>query len=191
MNIEDIIRTFYDPTSKIYDMLIQHGKDVAGMAVDIAARLPEHHLDHDFIIEASMLHDIGIFLADLPELDCHGEHPYICHGYMGRELLEKLDLPKHALVCERHVGTGITIEDIKTHHLPLPLRDMSPVSIEEQIICYADKFFSKTQNGSGRKKSVKKIIHELETYGHDKAIQFQSWTELFNDSSTLRPNLKL
>jgi uncharacterized protein len=152
------------------------------MAIDITGRLPDYHIDHDFIIEASMLHDIGIFLTDLPELGCYGKHPYICHGYMGRELLEKLGLPKHALVCERHVGTGITCEDIKTHHLPLPLRDMSPVSIEEQIICYADKFYSKNNNDTGRKKPVEKIIHELEKYGHDKAVRFQSWVELFSRS---------
>ena len=188
MNVEDIIRKFYNPKSKIYDILIQHGKDVAGMAVDIAGRMPDDHIDLDFIFEASVLHDIGIFLTDLPELGCHGKHPYICHGFMGRELLEKQGLPKHALVCERHVGTGITIEDIKTHHLPLPHRDMVPISIEEQIICYADKFFSKNKNGSGRKKSIDKIIRKLETYGHDKAVRFQSWIEMFNSCGTLKHN---
>lgn len=180
MNIEDILRKFYNPDSRLYDIMIQHGKDVAGMAGDIASRLPDHPIDLNFIMEASMLHDIGIFLTHTPELGCNGTYPYVCHGYLGRELLEKLGLPKHGLVCERHVGTGITLDDIKTHHLQLPCRDMSPVSIEETIICYADKFFSKKKNGSGGKKSVEKIIHELEKYGNDKVIRFQSWIELFH-----------
>ncbi|MBW1641379.1 MAG: phosphohydrolase [Deltaproteobacteria bacterium] len=182
MIAEDVISKYYDTGSRLYDVLVQHGKDVAGMAIDIANSLPDHSIDNDFIVEASMLHDIGIFLVDLPELDCHGNHPYICHGHLGRELLENMGLPKHGLVCERHVGIGITIDDIKTHQLPLPPRDMSPITIEEQIICYADKFFSKNKNGSSRKKSVEKILQELEKYGHDKALQFQSWIEMFNSS---------
>lgn len=180
MDIEHIISEFYDPRSPVYNVLIEHGKDVAGLAVDIANNLADTNVDIDFIFEASMLHDIGICRVNLPELDCYGTHPYICHGYLGRELLEQQGLPKHGLVCERHVGVGITADDIKTHQLPLPVRDMTPVSIEEQIICYADKFFSKSKNGTNKKKSIKKIITQLETYGQDKATRFQSWIEMFN-----------
>jgi uncharacterized protein len=188
MNSENIIGKFYDSNSKLYDIMIQHGRDVAGMAVDIARSLPDHSIDIDFITEASMLHDIGIFLVNLPELDCHGNHPYICHGYLGRELLDRLGLPKHGLVCERHVGTGITVDDIKKNRLPLPQRNMVPASIEEQIICYADKFFSKSKNGSSRKKSVEKILSQLETYGYDKARRFQSWMKMFNNKSVCKLN---
>jgi len=39
--------------------------------------------------------------------------------------------PKHGLVCERHTGTGITLEMIIKNNLPLPHRDMVPVSMEE------------------------------------------------------------
>ncbi|MEZ4602993.1 MAG: hypothetical protein R2861_06175 [Desulfobacterales bacterium] len=37
----------------------------------------------------------------------------------------------------------MSVDEIQTHHLPLPLRSMVPVTLEEEIICYADKFFSK------------------------------------------------
>ena len=43
-----------------------------------------------------------------------------------RELLEKEGLPQHALVCDRHTGVGITIEDIRAQELPIPERDMTP-----------------------------------------------------------------
>ena len=98
-----------------------------------------------------------------------------------RELLEKEGLSKHGLVCERHVGTGISMDDIDKQDLPLPHRDMRPVSIEEQIICYADKFFSKNNNGFSNKKPVQKIIRQLEPYGHEKVEQFQSWVKMFNN----------
>jgi len=58
---------------------------------------------------------------------------------------------------------------------------MLPVSIEEQIICYADKFFSK--NGSGHRKngakSIEQILVNLQPYGEDKVARFKRWAEMF------------
>ena len=56
---------------------------------------------------------------------------------------------------------------------------MQPVSIEEQIICYADKFFSKNGNGKGKEKTVDRIIEQLARYGEDKVRRFQQWVDLF------------
>ena len=56
---------------------------------------------------------------------------------------------------------------------------MLPLSIEEQIICYADKFFSKNGNGSSREKSVAEIVEDLGPYGAEKVERFMSWVELF------------
>ena len=82
-----------------------------------------------------------------------------------------------ALVCERHVGVGLTASDIRSQRLPLPLRDMVPVSIEEILICYADKFFSKS--GQGRELPLKAIVDELNRFGQDKARLFLAWHERF------------
>ena len=38
---------------------------------------------------------------------------------------------------------GCLFNYIESNHLPIPHRDMLPVSVEEQVICYADKFFQK------------------------------------------------
>lgn len=138
-----IIEKYYKDNPKAKGILIAHGKSVMEKALELAERVKDSSPDLEFIKEAAMLHDIGIFLTNAPEIDCHGKNPYICHGYLGRELLEKEGLPRHALVCERHVGVGITIENIEKNNLPLPKRDMIPQSIEEKIICLADKFFSK------------------------------------------------
>ena len=176
----DIISKYYTPGSKLFDIVVNHGQQVAKKALDAAARVPDLNCDRNFIKEAAMLHDIGIFLTAWPKLGCFGKHPYVCHGYLGRELLKKNQMPEHALVCERHVGLGITIEDIIRHKLPLPERDMCPVSMEEQIICYADKFYSKTGKLNSPEKPVKKVLKRLEKYGHDKVLRFQSWIDLFN-----------
>ena len=68
------------------------------------------------------------------------KYPYICHGYLGAELVRKEGFPKHALVCERHTGAGLSLQNIIQQDLPVPHREMTPVSLEEQIICFADKF---------------------------------------------------
>ena len=147
MKPTELLEQFYDANSNAFRILVEHGRQVAGKARKAAKKVAGMKPDLEFIEAAAMLHDIGIFLTRTPQFGCFGQHPYICHGILGSELLKEKGHSKLALVCERHVGVGISIEDIQRHNLPLPNRDMIPVSIEEQIICYADKFFSKTGNG--------------------------------------------
>ena len=114
-----------------------------------------------------------------PKIHCHGDADYICHGPIGRELLEKEGLPQHALVCDRHTGVGITIEDIREQELPIPERDMTPQSLEEQIICYADTFYSKNPKKLTTEREVEKIIKGLERFGDHKVAIFRDWNERF------------
>ncbi|MGA9176011.1 MAG: HD domain-containing protein [Desulfobacterales bacterium] len=179
MNPLDIIAEFYEPGSESFQILVRHGEQVANKAVETAMKVPHLKPDLKFINEAAMLHDIGIFETNTPELGCSGKHPYVCHGYLGRRILEKKGLSQHAFVCERHVGIGITAEEIKLNHLPLPQRDMVPISIEEQIICFADKFFSKDGKMDRCEKSVEDILKSLQRYGPEKVMRFQEWMHLF------------
>ncbi len=181
MNPLDIIAEFYEPGSESFQILVRHGEQVANKAVETAMKVPHLKPDLKFINEAAMLHDVGIFETNTPELGCSGKHPYVCHGYLGRKILEKKSFPQHALVCERHVGIGITAEEIKLNNLPLPQRDMVPISIEEQIICFADKFFSKNGKMDRCEKSVEDILKSLQRYGPEKVIRFQKWMQLFEN----------
>ena len=161
--------------------MLEHGRLVTEKALRVAGRVASLGPNLSFIEEASMLHDIGIFLTNAPHLGCYGDKPYICHGYLGRELLEKEGLPGHAMVCERHVGAGLTVTDIETGNLPLPLRDMAPVTLEEKIICFADKFYSKVKNRTGNEKSVSQIRKELRLHGESKLRQFDEWVVFFKE----------
>jgi len=174
-----IIQKYYKPDSETYKILVEHGKAVTKKALEIANRVPHLKPDLEFIKEAAMLHDIGIYLVNDPEINCSGDKPYICHGYLGREILEKEGLPKHALVCERHVGVGLTATDIQEQNLPLPKRDMRPVSLEEEIICLADKFFSKNKGFLTTEKSINKIRQGLLRFGPDKVGVFDEWIKKF------------
>ncbi|MFO7932061.1 MAG: HD domain-containing protein [Thermodesulfobacteriota bacterium] len=175
----DLIEKYYPPGSLAYRVLIRHSGLVAEAAVKVAGRVPHLLPDAAFIWEAAMLHDIGIFYTYSPEIGCFGQHPYLSHGYLGRALLEEHGLPRHALVCERHVGSGFTAEDIKRQNPGLPQRDMLPETVEEQIICFADSFFSKTPPPRGSRKTAEQVAASLERYGRDKTERFSRWLEVF------------
>ncbi|MBQ4358095.1 MAG: HDIG domain-containing protein [Paludibacteraceae bacterium] len=172
-----ILQKFYRPDTRAYNILLTHSRCVTRKALEMARLHPELHPDLDFISQAAMLHDIGIYLCDAPDIDCHGSEPYIRHGILGAALLRELDLPRHALVCERHTGTGITVSDIRDQHLPLPLRDFSPVSVEEQLICYADKFFSKSRPDYER--TPQQVLLSLKKFGSRATERILEWQTRF------------
>lgn len=179
----DILAEIYGRHSKAFEILVAHGRQVAQKALVAAEKVAHLQPDRDFIHNAALLHDIGIIHTASPGFGCHGKYPYICHGYLGRELLDGIGLPQYGLISERHIGAGISCDAIRKFKLPLPQRDMVPVSIEEQIICYADKFFSKNgrdgqQNGE---KSVDQIIQSLKAHGQNQVSRFQKWANLFGD----------
>lgn len=181
MNPMDLIEKYYKPGSKSFDFLVQHGRSVARKALESAEKVNHLKPDLRFIEEAAVIHDIGIFLTDAPELGCYGDREYICHGYLGRELLEKEGFPRHALVCERHVGVGLTVKDIEDGNLPLPKREMMPISIEEQIVCFSDKFFSKNKYSIFEEKTLSKVRKIISRYGDGKLKRFDEWTRLFGE----------
>ena len=177
MNALNIIDKYYPEENELKRILLTHSRSVADKALWIADKHPELNLDKAFLEEAAMLHDIGIFLTDAPGIFCFGDKPYICHGYLGADLLREEGFPRHVLVCERHTGAGISAESIIKQDLPIPHREMLPVSMEEQVICFADKFFSKTR--LEKEKSVEGALKSISKYGEDGIKRFNTWCERF------------
>jgi uncharacterized protein len=176
LDVEALIYMYYRPGAAVTERLLDHSRRVRDKALVVAEHLTED-LDTVFIAEAALLHDIGIWRTAAPGIHCHGALPYVCHGIVGRRMLEEHDLVRHALVCERHVGTGITAEDVKRQKLPLPTRDMQAQSLEEQVICYADKFF--TKSNAGKELLLDDVLAGLARYGPDKAQKFLAWHQRF------------
>ncbi len=172
-----IIEKYYEKDSELYNILIKHSRSVCNKALKIAYNHPELQADTKFIEEAAMLHDIGIFMTYAPTIKCYGTHNYMEHGYLGAEILRKEGLERHALVCERHTGTGLTAETIIKAGWDIPHYDMMPNSIEEQIICYADLFFSKTRLEEEHKMGY--IREKLYQFGIENIKQFNIWTKTF------------
>ncbi len=170
MSTEEIYQ-FYPQDPQLRDILDTHSRMVANLALRIARLNPQLKADVNFIEEAAMLHDIGIAECNAPDICCHGTAPYICHGVIGSEILTNAGYPRHALVCERHTGSGLTRYEIESRNMPLPRRDMLPLSIEEKIICYADKFYSKSGNLTQRK-SLDSVIRGMARHGRQPLERF-------------------
>lgn len=172
-----IINQYYPQKSKVRDILLTHSECVARKALQIADKHPELKLDRTFIQEAAMLHDIGIVKCNAPDIECFGTEPYIKHGIIGADMLRAAGYPRHARVCERHTGAGIALQDIIDQHLPLPHQDFLPETMEEQVICYADKFYSKTH--LDRVRTPEQALKSIGRFGKEGAKRFARWMQLF------------
>lgn len=180
IDYQAIIERFYDTQSPLYEVLMTHSEQVAQLADVLCDRLIEGGtpVDADFVHEAAMLHDIGIIKVNAPSICCAGTEPYICHGIMGRKMLDQLGLFRHAMVCERHTGAGLSLNDIVSQQLPLPHRDMLPLSLEEKLVCYADKFFSKTHLGDPPK-TMERVRQQMLRFGQESLDRFNEMADLF------------
>jgi len=183
MNPLSLIKKYYDPDSLAYSRLVGHSAQVARLAEEVAGRLaPQQNIDLKFVTEASWLHDIGIFMTNAPEIGCVGDAPYLAHGVLGAKLLVEEGLPRHAGVCERHVGVGISVTDIREQQLPLPEREMTPQTIEEEIVAYADLFFSKNRDLGQGARPADKVRDKLARFGAHKVAIFDAWHKKFGGS---------
>ena len=99
------------------------------------------------------------------------------HGRLGAELMRKEGREDLARICERHTGTGLTAEDIRRQGLPLPLEDFRPETEAEKVICYADKFFSKSHPDA--EKTAAQVVKSLAKFGSESPAIFQAWDERY------------
>lgn len=175
-----LIDRFYAGHGTAREILLVHSRHVATMAVAIARQLNAQgeEVDAGFVEQAAWLHDIGVLYTSSPSIGCSGPAPYLRHGVIGARMLNRAGLPGHALVCERHIGVGLTAAEIDRQQLPLPRRDMTPQSVEEEIVAYADLFFSKSRPG---KKSPEMIRASLARYGDWQVGRFNAWLRRFGE----------
>lgn len=164
---------YYPAGTPLRGILERHSRSVARLALDINDRL-QLGLDPVMVEDAAMLHDIGIFLTDAPGIHCHGHEDYIRHGILGADLLRHEGAPEWAArVAERHTGAGISPEDIASMGLPLPPdRVMMPETELEKLICYADKFYSKS--GDMKRKSIERVRASMARHSASTLSRFEA-----------------
>jgi uncharacterized protein len=184
LNAFALLEKHFHGNSEALEIVYLHSRMVADKAVAIATAADASQMDLQFIEEAALLHDIGVSLIHAPKLHCFGSEPYIRHGILGREILEAEGLPRHALVCERHIGVGLTAQDIVDQKLPLPKREMSPVTRCERIVALADLFYSKSHGKLDQEKSTDQVRSDLLKFGAEKVALFEIWLKDFGIAST-------
>lgn len=159
-----IIDKYYPAGTPLRDIYMRHAESVASEAEELrAACRPE--LDAEEVRAAAMVHDIGIFLTDAPGIHCHGSAPYIEHGPLGAALLRREGAPEWAArVAERHTGVGIG--------------DMVPETPLERLVCYADKFYSKS--GTMERKTMAAVERSIARFGEANLAAFRKMAAEFS-----------
>jgi len=185
-SIKEIIDVYFPAGSMVKNYYLIHAENVTKKALAICDRNPHLHADRSLIEAGAMLHDIGICRVFAPEIGCYGEAPYIRHGILGAEIVRQEGWDEIVPFCENHIGVGITEADIEKYRLALPKRDMTPQTIEQKIVAFSDKFFSKSQHHLDKPKSVEKIHASLLRYGVEKIAIFNLWCKLFNEDCSSR-----
>lgn len=163
IDYQAIIDKYYPEGSRLRDIYMRHALDVAGLAEELRARyMPA--LDSAQVRAAAILHDIGIFLTDAPGIECRGSEPYIKHGPLGAQLLRSEGAPEWAArVAERHTGVGIG--------------DKIPETPLEKLVCYADKFYSKS--GNMQRKTLSDVERSISRFGDENLAAFRRLHSLF------------
>ncbi len=109
--------------------VVRHCIAVADLAIEIAAKLQlrKSKLDIKLVEVGALLHDIG-----------RSKTHTVNHLIAGVEIACSKGLPESIVsIIKRHVGGGITPEEAKK--LGWPNDNYVPTSLEEKIVCYADK----------------------------------------------------
>ena len=149
-------------------LLITHSECVARKSLAIADSIGLD-VDRQFVWDAAMLHDIGVVECDAPGIHCCGDAPYISHGPLGAAILARHGLPEsYCRVCERHTGAGLPGHE--------------PETLEEKLICYADKFFSKSANPAAEK-PLDRVLASMARFGQENTDRFLALHKLFAPQS--------
>jgi len=178
-DVQNVIDKYYTEGTKAHYFYFTHVVKVTELALLIADLNPHLAIDRDLLLKGAMLHDIGIIKTYAPEIGCKGKYPYICHTYLGRKMLKKAGMEEVGLFCERHIGVGLSKKDIKQSGFPLPKRDMIPLTTEEKLVCYSDKFYSKSNSHLLVAKPIEKVNKKISKYGLDKITKFRELIVMF------------
>ena len=166
----------YSTSEEHYHTVLEHSLIVLAKSIEIINRKKLYdRVDFDLIMSGCLLHDIGVFGLRNSGLDSIKGVDYLQHGILGGKILRKEGLPKESLIAERHIGSGLSEEYILQNNLPLPKRDFLPVTLEQKLVCYADKFHSK----SGKKDTLVSIRKEMKGFGKEPHERFLELEKLF------------
>ena len=111
----------------------RHSIKVAEKALEIADKITKAKVNKELIEIGALLHDIG-----------RSKTHSFKHAVIGGKILKQMGLPESLVkICERHILGGLDKEDAVD--VGLPEKDYIPQTLEEKIICLADKLTAGTK----------------------------------------------
>jgi uncharacterized protein len=148
--------------------IITHCQAVASLAIELAEKFKTKNYSVNLkLIEAgALLHDLG-----------RSKTHSVNHAVEGMKIAQNEGLPE-TIICiiKRHVGAGITAKEAE--QLNWPKDNYIPQTLEEKIVCYADKCIS----GNDRI-SVETTINQLHDQKLDDAAK--RVRKLYNEITSL------
>ncbi|PJA22683.1 TIGR00295 family protein [archaeon CG_4_10_14_0_2_um_filter_Archaea_38_6] len=131
-----------------HESVINHCLMVSRKSAEIAEKI----LKNGYKVNVKLC-QIGGLLHDIGRAKTHT----IFHGVEGAELLK--DYPELASIAKRHIGGGITEKEAVI--IGLPAEDYQPVTLEEKIVCYADKLVQGEKFADSADDEIKKLSKKL------------------------------
>jgi uncharacterized protein len=129
---------------KTLEICWNHSQIILSIAIQLAERLNnnfEIKANMDLLKEGALIHDIGFY--DCFDDDYNKQEPYIRHIQIGYEIaMKETGAMPLARFCMSH--SGISLEQINAKNFPLEKHDYLPVTLEEELVNFADKFHSKS-----------------------------------------------
>ena len=162
-----------------FDLVWTHSKIVKDVALQLVKRLEKEGItcNKKLVSEGALLHDIGVYLCFDDELNPDQSLPkYLSHGHDGYDYLVKNGYSREvARFPLTHTGTGITAEDIVRDKMPFKAVDVIPITLEEEIVCYADKFHTKYPSFN----TFEEAKSRLEKFDKEKGVLMERFKKKF------------
>lgn len=177
-DINWLYHKYYGDNPQLRRIVTLHSEQVAKKALQIC-EVKNLKLNPRDVYIAAMIHDIGVVKCNAPEIHAKGSKNYLLHGVEGELILLSHHLEKFASICSTHTGAGITKEEIIEKNLPLPQRNFLPKTLLEKLICYSDKFFSKSHDLT-KEKDLNIVMAQIRRHGEGPEKRFLELHNLFS-----------
>ena len=136
------------------ERIVKHCQTVAMVATLLAEEFEQkgYQVDLKAVVAGALLHDIG-----------RSRIQTVRHGTEGAGIVEREGADRKVVeIIQRHVGAGISPEEAR--RLGLPDLDYIPRTLEERIVCFADKLVD-----SDNVRPFEEEVHRFTIKSHDVA----------------------
>lgn len=167
----------YAPNDKVYNLVYGHCQIVSEISLWCADNIAhETKIDKKLLQAACLLHDVGSYAFFDNDGNNLNDRLYPQHAILGAKILEDEGVDNRITsIVATHVLLGLTKKEIIETPWYLPERGYEPNSVEGQLLCYADRFHSKTPTFNAFDTFHDRLRQNLPL----QAAKFEEWSNRF------------